>query len=111
MVMSKTPATMVAAPTMMRKFTVSILRRKMALKSTVNSGVVLTSGIITESWPRPRAMKFATCADVANEAAQTKKIKLRGGMRNWEVRLVVNANNSSKVSDTVVTTATATKGS
>ena len=40
-----------------------------------------------------------------------KKTRLRPGRRNWAVRLVVNANSGSKISDTVVTTATATNGS
>ena len=48
-VINKTPATMSTAPRMMRKFTVSILRRKIALKKTVKSGVVLSSGMITDS--------------------------------------------------------------
>jgi hypothetical protein len=46
MVMSKTPATMVAAPTTVRRLTLSTFCKKTALNRTLNSGVVLSSGMI-----------------------------------------------------------------
>ena len=54
---------------------VSILLRKNELKSTAKSGVVLRSGIMTETSARLRAMKFAICADRAISAALKKEKK------------------------------------
>ena len=53
-----TPATIRVAPRMVRVVMVSILLRNSALKSTAKSGVVLSSGMMTETSDWLRAMKF-----------------------------------------------------
>ena len=56
--MNTTPATIRIAPKMMRELTVSRSRRNSKLNKTVNSGVVLSKGMITDIWPRPNAIKL-----------------------------------------------------
>jgi hypothetical protein len=56
--MITTPATIKIAPRRIRGLTVSMPRRNNPLKSTAKSGVVLRSGMITETSARLRAMKF-----------------------------------------------------
>ena len=76
LVMITTPHTMRIAPKTMRGVIVSMRLRNNALKRTVKNGVVLRSGMITETSARPRAMKFEIWADMATSAAMKKKRKL-----------------------------------
>ena len=87
---------------------VSILLRKNELKSTAKSGVVLRSGIITETSARLRAMKFAICADRAISPAPKKNRRLSRPMRSRLVRFEAmrKITRSVKVTDVTVTAAT-----
>jgi hypothetical protein len=60
LVMMTTPANMRIAPKTTRWLTVSTLRKKTTLSSTVNSGVVFSSGIITDNSPLAKATKLRT---------------------------------------------------
>ena len=75
--MTTTPATIRMAPKRIRGVMVSILLRKNELKSTAKSGVVLRSGIMTETSARLMAMKFAIWADRAISAAQKRTENFR----------------------------------
>ena len=77
LVMITTPATMRIAPKTMRGVIVSMRLRNNALKRTVKNGVVLRSGMITETSARLRAMKFEIWADMATSAAMKRNENFR----------------------------------
>src|SRR5919108_1767932 len=109
--MVTTPVTMRTAPMMVRGLTLSTLRKNKLVKSTLKRGVVLRSGMITETSTCASAMKLRICDETATKAAITKKRELRRSMTSKWVLCVVTMNVININSDTVVTVAVAMNGS
>lgn|SRR5713226_1790995 len=70
------PATINTAPQAILKVTFSKSLRKRLLSKTEKSGVVLTSGAMTETSPKFKAAKFKNWATNETKAALPKKGKL-----------------------------------